>query len=156
MLANTILILSAPGQYVFRMSSTLTLASGVKVDVSALDATSGVYWLAPDPTTAVTLGVDAAFAGNILTNGSIVFDMGAQDGCGRALSQNKLVSFAGADPATIDGRPNLVGGGCSGALADSGGLNGGGPGPGPVPEPGTFALLSAGLAIGLLMLRKLR
>jgi type VI secretion system secreted protein VgrG len=164
MLAGSTLTLTMPGQYVFRMTGagTLTLASGVTIDTSALDATSSVYWLAPDGTTAVTLGDNADFQGNILANGSIIFDPGATVGCGRALSQNKLVSFAGVGTSKETGEgapdPNLVGGGCTGNLVNSGGLNGGGPGPGPVstPEPSTFALLSSGLAIALVALRKSR
>jgi hypothetical protein len=162
LLDNSTLTLTGTGQFVFRMSSTLTLGSGVTVDTSGLGAGSSLYWLAPGTTTAVTLGPNADFQGNILTNGSIIFDPGATVGCGRALSQNKLVSFAGVGTTKEAGEaavePNQVGGGCLGLLANSGGLNGGGPGPGPVstPEPGTFALLSSGLAIGLLKLRKLR
>jgi hypothetical protein len=163
LLANSTLTLTKPGQYVFRMvGGTLTLDSGVTIDTSALDATSSVYWVALDPTTAVTLGPNADAEGNFLTNGSIIFDPGATVGCGRALSENKLVSFAGVGTTVETGEsaadPNQVGGGCTGNLAGSGGLNGGGPGPGPVstPEPGTFALLLSGLALGFLKRRKSR
>jgi hypothetical protein len=163
LLANSTLTLNAPGRYVFRMvGGTLTLDSGVTIDTSALDATSSVYWVALDPTTAVTLGPNADAEGNFLTNGSIIFDPGATVGCGRALSENKLVSFAGVGTTVETGEsaadPNQVGGGCTGNLAGSGGLNGGGPGPGPVstPEPGTFALLLSGLALGFLKRRKSR
>jgi hypothetical protein len=167
MLAGSTLTLTMPGQYVFRMTGagTLTLASGVTIDTSALNASSSVYWLAPDGTTAVTLGNNADFQGNILANGSIIFDPGATVGCGRALSQNKLVSFAGVGTTKETGEgapdPNLVGGGCTGNLAGSGGLNGGGPGPGPVsntPEPGTLLLLGTGIAglVGTARMRRTR
>src|ERR1700674_479042 len=126
MLAGSTLTLTGTGQFVFRMSSTLTLDSGVTVDTSGLGAGSSVYWLAPSDTTAVTLGPNADFQGNILANGAIIFDAGATDGCGRALSQHKLVSFAGVgttiEPDVLVAEPNQVGGGCSGSLANSGGL----------------------------------
>jgi hypothetical protein len=143
------------------MSSTLTLGSGVTIDTSALGPDASVYWIAPGTGDAVTLGPNADFQGNILANGSIIFDPGATDGCGRALSHT-AVTFAGVGTTAESGEgspdPNQVGGGCTGNLGTTGGLNGGGPGPGPVstPEPGMFALLSSGLALGLLKLRKLR
>jgi Ice-binding-like/PEP-CTERM motif len=148
MLTGSTLTLTSPGQYVFRMSSTLTLQPDVTVNVSALDATSSVYWLAPDPTTAVTLGINDDMEGNILTNGAITFDTGATVGCGRALSQNKLVSFAGQDPTSLE--ENLVGGGCTGSLANSNGLSS----TVVTPEPGTFGLFGAGL--GLLLMSSFR
>lgn len=158
---NTTLTLTGTGQFVFLMSSTLTLGTDVTIDTSALGAGSSVYWVTPSTGTAVTLGPNADAEGNFLASGAIVFDPGATVGCGRALSENGLVSFAGQGTVAETGEGSLdanqVGGGCSGVLASSGGLNGGGPGPGPVstPEPGTFVLLLAGLpAIGLLMYRK--
>lgn len=148
MLTGSTLTLTSPGQYVFRMSTTLTLQPDVTVNVSALDATSSVYWLAPDSTTAVTLGINDDMEGNMLTNGAIIFDTGATVGCGRALSQNKLVSFAGQDPTSSE--ENLVGGGCTGSLANSNGLSGSVV----TPEPGTFGLFGAGL--GLLLISSFR
>jgi len=159
LLANSTLTLTGTGQFVFRMSSTLTLGPGVTIDIGGLGAGSSLYWLAPGATTAVTLGTNADFQGNILANGSIIFDPGATDGCGRALSQNKIVSFAGVGTTVETGESaveaNQVGGGCLGVLANSDSLNGGS-GPVSAPEPGTLTLLSSGLAIGLLKLRKLR
>jgi Ice-binding-like len=149
MLTGSTLTLTSPGQYVFRMSTTLTLQPDVTVNVSALDATSSVYWLAPDSTTAVTLGINDDMEGNMLANGAIIFDTGATVGCGRALSQNKLVSFAGQDPTSLE--ENLLGGGCTGSLANSNGLSGGTV---VTPEPGTFGLFGAGL--GLLLISSFR
>lgn len=151
------LTLTGDGQIVFRMSSTLTLGSGVTIDTSALGPDASVYWVAPSTADAVTLGPNADFEGNILANGSIIFDAGATVGCGRALSHT-AVTFAGVGTTAESGEgspdPNQVGGGCTGNLGTTGGLNGGGgPGPGPVstPEPGTLALLSSGL-LGMVFL----
>jgi type VI secretion system secreted protein VgrG len=157
------LTLTGTGQFVFLMSSTLTLGTDVTINTSALGAGSSLYWVAPSTGTAVTLGPNADAEGNFLASGAIVFDPGATVGCGRALSENGLVSFAGqgtvAEPSEGSLDANQVGGGCTGNLANSGGLNGGGPGPGPVPapEPGTLALLSSGLlAMAFLAFRKSR
>jgi hypothetical protein len=156
---NSTLTLTGDGMIVFRMSSTLTLGSGVTIDTSALGPDASLYWVAPSTGDAVTLGPNADAAGNFLAQGSIIFDPGATVGCGRALSHT-AVTFAGVGTTAESGEgaadPNQVGGGCTGALASSGGLNGGGQGPGPVPEPGTLALLSSGLALGFLKRRKLR
>jgi hypothetical protein len=138
------------GSWVFLMSSSLITGSSATVNLIGFGPDNSVYWIVPSFT---TLGDSTAFAGNILAHDLIAFDPGAQDLCGRALSQTSGVTFAGAAPATTVGRPNLVGGGCG----SSGGLNGGpGPSPVPTPEPSMFALLSSGLAIGLLKLLKLR
>jgi hypothetical protein len=158
---NSTLKLTGTGEFVFLMSSSLTTGSGTTLDTSGLGAGSSVYWVA-QAGSFITLGVNTDWAGNLLSPSAITFDLGAQDPCGRALAKT-LVHFDGVGTTTETGEgavePNLVGGaGCTGNLAGSGGLNGGGPGPGPVstPEPGTFALLSSGLALGLLTLRKLR
>jgi hypothetical protein len=158
---NSKLTLTGTGEFVFLMSSSLTTGSGTTLDTSGLGAGSSVYWVA-QAGSFITLGVNTDWAGNLLSPSAITFDLGAQDPCGRALAKT-LVHFdgVGTTKETNEGavEPNLVGGaGCTGNLAGSGGLNGGGPGPGPVstPEPGTFALLSSGLAIALLKLRKLR
>jgi hypothetical protein len=154
-LSGSTLTLTGDGMIVFRMSSTLTLGSGVTIDTSALGPDASLYWVAPSTGDAVTLGPNADAQGNFLAQGSIIFDPGATVGCGRVLSHT-AVTFAGvgttAEPGEGAPDPNQVGGGCTGNLANSGGLNGGGPGPGPVPEPGTLALLSSGLLLGMVFL----
>jgi hypothetical protein len=148
LMANSTLTLNAPGRFVFVMvggvGSTLIAGDNVTVDISALDATSSVYWVAASTGTAVSLGKNDDFQGNLVTNGAITFDTGATVGCGRALSQTGLVSFAGQDPTSKE--QNLVGGGCTGSLANSNGLTGSVV----TPEPGTFGLFGAGL--GLLLI----
>ena len=150
--ANSTLTLNAPGRYVFVMvggvGSTLIAGDNVTVDISALDATSSVYWVAASTGTAVSLGKNDDFQGNLVTNGAITFDTGATVGCGRALSQTGLVSFAGQDPTSKE--QNLVGGGCTGSLANSNGLSSSVV----TPEPGTFGLFGAGL--GLLLISSFR
>ena len=150
--ANSTLTLNAPGRYVFVMvggvGSTLIAGDNVTVDISALDATSSVYWVAASTGTAVSLGKNDDFQGNLVTNGAITFDTGATVGCGRALSQTGLVSFAGQDPTSKE--QNLVGGGCTGSLANSNGLSSSVV----TPEPGTFGLFGAGL--GLLLISTFR
>ena len=86
--SNSTLTLTGTGQFVFLMSSTLTLGTDVTIDTSAVGAGSSAYWVTPSTGTAVTLGPNADFEGNILASGAIAFDPGATDGCGRALSEN--------------------------------------------------------------------
>jgi hypothetical protein len=162
--AGSTLQLTGTGEFIFLMSSSLITGSGTTLDTSLLGAGSSVYWVA-QAGSAITLGDNTDWAGNLLSPSAITFNPGATDDCGRALGET-LVHFDGVGTAmeTLESavEPNRVGGaGCTGNLAGSGGLNGGGTGPGgsppAVPEPGTLALLSSGLlAMVFLTFRKSR
>ncbi len=134
--------------WVFLVGSSLTTASNSDVIVENTGAGAGVYWVME--TASATLGSGSTFEGNILANASITVGTTATDSCGRALASTGAVTLDGAD---------IIGIGCSGSLADSNGLSGGGtlnagvitPLPAStVPEPSLFwflALCLAGLAI---------
>jgi hypothetical protein len=117
--------------------------------------------------TQATLGDNTAFQGNILAGTEVAFDPGAQITCGRAFTDTPAgtaVTFAGNNPATTTGTPNLVSDTCA---ESSSGFNNGvlvtlpgggtavGPGSASVPEPGTWELLLAG-ALSILSLSALR
>ena len=133
--------------WIFQMAAGLTTASNSSVLVTGTGAAvAGVYFVVG---TQATLGDNTAFQGNILAGTAVAFDPGAQITCGRAFTDTAAgtaVTFAGNNPATTTGTPNLVSNTCA---ASSSGYNGGaitGPGgPPPVPEPGTLALLLSGL-----------
>src|SRR4030095_8253927 len=76
---------------------------------------AGVYWVMGAGS--ATLGSNSTFAGNILANQSITLGTNVTDPCGRLLTQVASVTLAGAD---------TIGIGCSGILAGSNGLSGGG------------------------------
>jgi hypothetical protein len=139
---------------IFQIVSTLTTGSASSVSIINPGSNDAVYWLVGS---SATLGTSTSFLGNILALTSITLNTSAKIGCGRALAQNGAV--------TMD--TNTISIGCSGALAGENGLSGSGttltvPSPtggtqsASVPEPGTFALLSSGLALGFLKRRKLR
>jgi len=151
--------------WIFLMGRDLTTASGSSVLVTGTGAASaGIYWVTG---TQATLGDSSTFQGNILAGSAAVFDPGAQITCGRAFADTQ-VTFAGNNPGTPSGTPNVVNSGPCGA-GTSGSSNGndngvitpgGGVGPGPVvgaPEPGTLALLPFGLfGLAVLKFRKPR
>lgn len=137
---------NANALWVFLVYSSLTTASNSVVNVYGTGAGAGVYWVME--TGSATLGSDSTFAGNILANASITAGTTATDPCGRLLA-TATVTLGGTDTIGI--------GGCSGTLAGSNGLSGGGtltPGNPPtitplessIPEPGTFMLFGAGIA----------
>ena len=173
---------SAP-LWIFEMAAGFTTASNSSVLVTGIgSASSGVYF---EVGSQATLGDNTELQGNILAGTAVVFDPGAQITCGRAFtdtSAGTAVTFAGNNPATPSGTPNLVsntcaestsgynggvtitlpnGGGTGVGAGDTGGnggdTGGNGGGPSPVPEPGTWALLASGLlATVLLTCGKLR
>ncbi len=136
--------------WVFLVGSSLTTATDSNVIVENAGAGAGVYWVME--TASATLGSGSTFEGNILANASITVGTSVTDSCGRALASVGGVTLAGTD---------TIGIGCSGALAGSSGLSGGGtldvqthtitPLPvSTVPEPGLFwfvVLCLGGLAI---------
>jgi hypothetical protein len=128
--------------WVFLFGSSFTTASDSDVTVENTGSGASLYWVMGAGS--ATLGSDSTFAGNILANVAVTVGTGVTDPCGRLLTQTASVSLDGTD---------TVGIGCSGALAGSNGLNGGGWG---VPEPGTLTLLGLGLGAGFLLLRKFR
>jgi hypothetical protein len=146
--------------WIFQFAAGLTTGTGSSVAVTGTGAGAGVYFQVG---TQATLGQDSVLQGNFLAGTEIAFAPGAQINCGRAFTDTAagtLVSFAGAsstpqvNQVSVDSCTN----------GSTSGLNGGtittGPGGGTMvvatPEPGTFAFLSSGLALGLLMFRKLR
>jgi hypothetical protein len=107
---------------------------------------------------------NTAFQGNILAGTAVVFDPGTQITCGRAFTDTAAgtdVTFAGNNPGTPTGTPNLVSDTC---VASSSGYNGGvisltGSGGTAivtaVPEPSAFVLFSSVLfAMVFLTFRK--
>jgi hypothetical protein len=138
---------NANALWVFLVGSSLTTASNSDVVLENTGAGAGVYWVME--TASATLGSNSTFEGNILANTSITLDTNVIVPCGRALASTGAVTLIGTD---------TIGIGCSGILADSHGLSGGGtltsgkvtPLASTVPEPSTFwflALCLAGLAI---------
>jgi len=155
---------NANALWVFEVGSALNTASSSTVNVINTGAGSGVYWVLPTGSGSAVLGSNSTFLGNILANQSISLSTNVTDSCGRLLTQVASVTLAGAD---IIG----IGNSCSGILAGSNGLSGGGtltisptgvpivtPLPfapvSSVPEPGTLMLLGAGIAY--LLARRLR
>jgi hypothetical protein len=137
--------------WIFQMAAGFTTASNSSVVVTGTGAAAaGVYFKVG---TQATLGDNTAFQGNILAGTEIAFDPGAQITCGRAFTDTAAgtaVTFAGNNPATTTGTPNLVSNTCA---ESSSGYNGGviSGGPPTVPEPSTFVLISSGLLATLFL-----
>jgi hypothetical protein len=128
---NGNLILNAQGDanavFIFQIGSTLTTLSGSNVTIINGGTGNNVFWQVGS---SATLGTTSQFAGNILALSSITLDTGADISCGRALALNGAV--------TMDtNKVSINSPGCTdGAIATA-------------PEPGTAALLSMGLLVGL-------
>ncbi|HVS90247.1 MAG TPA: ice-binding family protein [Candidatus Acidoferrum sp.] len=133
---------SNTAQWTFQIGSALTTASASSVQLINAGAPGafggGITW---QVVSAATLGTTTTFLGTIISNAGIVLQTGATMGCGRAISL--------AASVTLD--TNNISNGC--LVSSSGTVTP--PTPISAPEPGTFGLLSVGLAIGLLKLRKL-
>ena len=140
------------------IGSSLTSSGKVVMAPGLFDAANaGVYW---DIGSSATLS--GVMLGNILASTSIT-TTGVTDTCGRLLASTGDVTLAGDN--TISNTCLASTSGLSGGLTVTTGgggkvvLSGGGVPPTSVnvPEPGTFALLLAGLLpLGLLTLRKLQ
>jgi type VI secretion system secreted protein VgrG len=115
-------------QFVFRIGTTLTTASGSSVSVINGGPTNGIYWQVGS---SATLGTTTAFAGNIIADQSITLNTGATI-CGRAIALNAAV--------TMDS--NGILNDCPGDFG-SAGFSGGATTT--TPEPGTLLLLATGL-----------
>jgi hypothetical protein len=159
---------SAP-LWIFQTASGFTTDSNSSITVTGTDAANaGVYF---EVGSQATLGDNTSFEGNILAGTAVVFDPGAQITCGRAFTDTAAgtaVTFAGNNPATTTGTPNLVSSGpCASStsglnsgiftLGGTVGAGGGGAGGGgsTVPEPGTFVLWGSGIA-GLLGMARMK
>ncbi len=147
--------------WIFETAAGFTTASGSSVLVTGTGAANaGIYF---EVGSQATLGDDTSFQGNILAGTEVAFDPGAQITCGRAFTDTASgteVTFAGNNPATPSGTPNLVSGACA---QSSSGFNsgvivstsGGKSMVAAVPEPSSLALLSSVLlAIAFLTFRK--
>jgi len=155
---------------VFQIGSTLTTASGSTVSVINAGANDGVYW---DVGSSATLGTSTSFIGNILALQSVTMATTAKDGCGRVFALNgavtmdtnvisntcPLVDTTGTTVGTFGGGVTVFDTTNTGVPAAIVGTVSPTISTGPpvsTPEPGTFVLLSCGLAIALLTLRKLQ
>src|ERR1019366_9225874 len=146
--------------FVFLIGTALTTASNSSVDVLNGDAGSGVYWLlgvtGGSGTGSATLGSSTTFAGNILALDSISLDSTAKIECGRAIALNAAVTMITntiSDTCTSTLTPGRTD---FGSLGFSGGSSANGIGGIGTPEPGTLTLLSMGLGVGFLLLRRFR
>jgi Ice-binding-like/PEP-CTERM motif len=133
---------NANALWVFQMASSLITSVGSTVNVINTGSGAGVYW---NVGSSATLNSGSTFEGNILASTSITMGAGVTIGCGRALAHTGTVTMINDTIST----------GCSGSLAGSNGLSGGGTVTGgvitplpsvPVPEPGTLLLLGTGIA----------
>lgn len=125
--------------FVFQIGSSLTTASGSAVNVINGGSQTGIFWQVGS---SATLGVNTAFAGNILADQSITLNTGANIFGGRALALNGAV--------TMD--HNGIYGSCGSACNDFG--SAGYSGVSAVPEPS--APLMFGFGLLLLVAPKLR
>ena len=139
-------------RFVFQLAAALTTGSGSIVSVIGGNASTEVYFLVGSQ---ATLGPGSTFAGNILAGTSVVFDSTAKIECGRAFARTASVTMIDnllSDTCAAAGLGTLPSD--FGSLSFSGGTSGGGIQP--IPEPGTLTLLSMGLGVGFLWLRKFR
>jgi Ice-binding-like len=127
---NGNLILNAQGDanavFIFEIGGTLTTLSSSQVTNNNGGTGNNVFWQVGG---SATLGTSSQFAGNILALSNITLDAGADISCGRALALNGAVSMDTNDVS-------IKAPGCSAGIATA-------------PEPGTAALLSMGLLLGL-------
>jgi len=127
-------------QFLFQIGSTLTTASDASVDFIDGGQDGRVFWQVGS---SATLGTTTAFVGDIMALTSITLTTGADIQCGGALARNGAVTLdtnnVAIDTANCETTTAATGGG-SGSI--------------PVPEPGTAALLGAGLFLSLVARRR--
>ena len=133
--------------WVFQMPSTLITSSGSFVNVINTGAGAGVYW---NVGSSATLGAGTSFEGNILASTSVGMKAGVTLSCGRALAHTGAVTLIGdtVNSTNCTGTAALGSQGLSGGLTilDNGRVAALPFAPVPaVPEPGTYALMLAGL-----------
>ena len=119
-------------EFIFKIGSTLTTATGSAVNVINAGSQTGIFWLVGS---SATLGGNTAFAGNILADQSITLNTGANIFGGRALAMNAAV--------TMD--HNEIYSSCSSACNDFG--SAGYSGVSAVPEPGAPLMFGIGLLL---------
>ena len=128
---NGSLILNAQGDanavFIFQIGGTLTTLSGSNVTIINGGTGNNVFWQVGS---SATLGTASKFAGNILALSNITLDARAEISCGRALALNGSVSMD-TNKITINSP------GCTDGVFVS------------APEPGTAALVTIGLLLGL-------
>lgn len=122
--------------FIFQIGSTLTTAADSTISVINGGLGDSIFWQVGS---SATLGASSLFLGNILADTSITLDPFAQIACGRALAgivtASGTVTMANANGVSISNGASCVSGYDS--VSSS---------PAMVPEPGTLALLFAGLA----------
>jgi hypothetical protein len=130
------------GAFVFQIGSSLTTASGSRVNILNGNANSQVYW---DVGSSATLGTTTMFAGNLFADQSISLLTSAAILCGRAFALNAAVTM---DTNTISNNC-ATGGESSGGRSDFGsqGFSGGSAAASDVPEPASVFLLAPGLIV---------
>lgn len=135
-------------QFVFQIGSTLTTASASSVSTVNGGAGAGVFFRVGS---SATLGSSTAFQGNIVADQSISMNAAATIICGRAIALEGAVTMInntisndcrnGGDFGS--GAGDFGSGGFSGVTTT-------------VPEPGTYALLGAGLGALFVVRRRRR
>jgi type VI secretion system secreted protein VgrG len=138
------------GDFVFKIGSALTTASGSSVNVLNGSQSSGVYWVVGS---SATLGTSTVFAGNIIADQSITLTTSADILCGRAIALNGAITM---DTNRISSNNTAQDFGSGRSDFGSYGFSGGsGTSPAVVPVPGAIVLGSIGTCfIGWLRRRK--
>jgi len=135
--------------FIFQIGTTLTSASGAVVNVLNGGVNQGVFWKVGS---SATLGTATTFAGNILADQSITLNTTAKILCGRAIALHAAVTM---DTNTISNDCDIFSGGTNRTDFGSYGFSASGTVPA-IPEPGTYALMLAGLGVLGIVIRRRR